>query len=200
MIKGIVVGFILSVIVLAGGTYYYFASGMAPVATADPMMPFEREMANMALDAHIKKQHVGESPLPADEPNLLAGAETYKKECAMCHGLPDHPVDYLNMMFPKPTQLFKGKGVTDDPASESYWKAANGIRLSGMPSFKNKLTNTQLWEVSQLVAHANDLPASVRKVLLSDTPANSDALVKPKPARASISRVSRLWSNAVTYN
>ena len=24
------------------------------------------------------------------------------------------PADYVNMMFPKPTQLFKGKGVTDD--------------------------------------------------------------------------------------
>ena len=67
MLKGIVVGFLLGVIVLAGGTFYYFASGMAPVATADPMMPFERKMANMALDAHIEKQHVGESPVPADE-------------------------------------------------------------------------------------------------------------------------------------
>ena len=168
MAKGIVVGFILSVIVLAAGTYYYFASGMAPVATADPMMPFERKMANMALDAHIEKQHLGESPVPADEPNLLAGADVYRKECAMCHGLPEHPVDYVNMMFPKPTQLFKDKGVTDDPASESYWKAANGIRLSGMPSFKDKLTNTQLWQVSQLVAHANEIPESVRKVLVSN--------------------------------
>jgi thiosulfate dehydrogenase len=168
MTKGIVVGFILSVIVLAAGTYYYFASGMAPVATADPMMPFERKMANMALDAHIEKQHLGESPVPANEPNLLAGADVYRKECAMCHGLPEHPVDYVNMMFPKPTQLFKDKGVTDDPASESYWKAANGIRLSGMPSFKDKLTNTQLWQVSQLVAHANEIPESVRKVLVSN--------------------------------
>jgi thiosulfate dehydrogenase len=58
--------------------------------------------------------------------------------------------------------------VTDDPASESYWKAANGIRLSGMPSFKDKLTNTQLWQVSQLVAHANEIPESVRKVLVSN--------------------------------
>ena len=200
MIKGIVVGFILGVIVLAGGTYYYFASGMAPVATADPMMPFERKWRIWLSMRTLKSSTSENSPLPADEPNLLAGADVYKKECAMCHGLPDHPVDYVNMMFPKPTQLFKGKGVTDDPASESYWKAANGIRLSGMPSFKDKLTNTQLWQVSQLVAHANDLPASVRKVLLSDTPANSDALVKPKPTRASISRVSRLWSNAATYN
>ena len=181
MIKGIVVGFILGVIVLAGGAYYYFASGMAPVATADPMMPFERKMANMALNAHIEKQHVGESPVLADEPNLLAGADVYKKECAMCHGLSDHPVDYVNKMYPKPTQLFKGKGVTDDPASESYWKAANGIRLSGMPSFKDKLTNTQLWQVSQLVAHANEIPESVKKVLVPDVPASATPLT-PAPA------------------
>ena len=166
MLKGIVVGFILGVIVLAGGAYYYFASGMAPVATADPMMPFEKKMANMALRAHIAKQNIGESPVAADEANLLAGADVYKKECAICHGLPDHPVDYANMMFPKPTQLFKGKGVTDNPVFESYWKAANGIRLSGMPAFKDRLTNTQLWQVSQLVAHANDLPQSVKNVLV----------------------------------
>ena len=30
----------------------------------------------------------------------------------------------------------------------------------------------QLWQVSQLVAHANDLPASFKKVLVPDTPAN----------------------------
>lgn len=166
MLKGVLIGFVLGVIVVVGGAYYYFASGMAPVATADPMMPFERKMAGMALEAHIKKQHLGESPVATDEPNLLAGADTYKKECAVCHGLPDHPVDYVDTMFPKPTQLFKGKGVTDDPASESYWKATNGIRLSGMPAFKDKLTNTQLWQVSQLVAHANELPASVKKVLV----------------------------------
>lgn len=183
MLKGLAVGFLLGIAGLAGGVYYYFASGMAPTAVADPMMPFERKMASMALDAHIEKQHVGEAPVPADEPNLLAGADVYKKECATCHGLPDHPVDYVDMMFPKPTQLFKGKGVSDDPASESYWKAANGIRLSGMPSFKQKLTNTQLWQVSQLVAHSNELPASVKNALQPDTSAPAPAATsKPGPA------------------
>jgi thiosulfate dehydrogenase len=160
---------------VAGGAYYYFASGMAPVATADPMMPFEKKMASMALDAHIAKQHPGDSPVPADEPNLLAGADVYKKECALCHGLPDHPVDYAKMMFPKPPQLIKGKGVTDDPVSTSYWKVANGIRLSGMPAFKDKLTDTQQWQVSQLLAHANETPASVKAALMPDTPASSAA-------------------------
>jgi len=71
----------------------------------------------------------------------------------VCHGLPGQPpIDYATTMFPKPPQLFRGKGVTDDPASETYWKAANGIRLSGMPSFKTKLSDTQLWQVSELLA------------------------------------------------
>lgn len=181
MLKGLIIGVIVGVIVLVGAGYYYFSSGMAPVAVSDPMMPFEQKMANMALDAHIEKQHVGDSPVSADETNLLAGADVYKKECATCHGLPDHPSDYFNMMFPKPTQLFKGKGVTDDPPSESYWKAANGIRLSGMPTFKGKLTNTQLWQVSELVAHANALPATVNKILVPDAPESSAAPV-PAPS------------------
>ena len=122
--------------------------------------------------------------MPADEPNLLTGAEVYKKECALCHGLPDHPVDYVAMMFPKPPQLFKGKGVTDDPASESYWKTANGIRLSGMPAFKDKLTDTQLWQVSQLVAHAHEITEPVKKALAPDVPASATPLT-PLPASKS---------------
>jgi mono/diheme cytochrome c family protein len=71
-------------------------------------------------------------------------------------------------MYPHATLLFKGKGVTDDPPQESYWKAANGIRLSGMPSFKGVLTDTELWQVAQLVAHANEIPDSVKKILVPE--------------------------------
>jgi thiosulfate dehydrogenase len=184
MIKGFIIGFVLAVVILASGFYSYFALGIAPVATSDPPMPFEKNLANKALDAHIEKQHVVQSPVAADEPNFLAGADVYKQHCAACHGLPGQPpIDYATTMYPKPTELFRGKGVTDDPASESYWKAANGIRLSGMPAFKSKLTDTQLWQVSQLVAHANEIPESVKKVLVPDV--STSALATPlAPASA----------------
>jgi mono/diheme cytochrome c family protein len=157
---------------------------MAPVATADPPMPFEKKFANMALDAHIEKQHIPPSPLTADEPNFLAGAGVYKQHCAVCHGLPGQtPVDYATTMFPKPPQLFRGKGVTDDPASETYWKAANGIRLSGMPSFKTKLNDTQLCQVSELLAHANEIPEGVKTVLVPDSLTSASA--PPTPSKSS---------------
>jgi len=190
MIKGFAIGFVLAVVILTGGFYSYFTSGMAPVGTADPPMPFEKKLANMALDAHIEKQHVVQSLVAADEPTFLAGADVYKQHCAACHGLPGQPAtDYAATMYPKPTQLFKGKGVTDDPASESYWKAANGIRLSGMPAFKTKLTETQLWQVSQLVAHANEIPESVKKVLVLEVPTlSSVAALTPASAQNSAAK------------
>ena len=176
MIKGIAIGFILAVAISAGSVFLYFSAGLAPVATADPPMPFEKKLANMALDAHIEKQHIPASPVQADEANFLAGATVYKRQCALCHGLPGQsPIDYATTMFPKPPQLFRGKGVTDDPASETFWKAANGIRLSGMPSFKTMLSDTQLWQVSELLAHANEIPDSVKTVLISDSSTSASA-------------------------
>ena len=180
MIKSMVIGFILAIAISVGCVFIYFSAGMAPVATADPPMPFEKKLANMALDAHIGKQHIPPSSVPADEPNFLAGAGVYKQHCALCHGLPGQPpVGYATTMFPKPPQLFHGTGVTDDPASETYWKAANGIRLSRMPSFKTKLSDTQLWQVSQLLAHANEIPGSVKKVLIPDSPTSASVPAPP---------------------
>ena len=182
MIKGIVIGFILAIAISGGCVFLYFSAGLAPVATADPPMPFEKKLANMALDAHIEKQHIPPSSAPADEANFLAGASVYKQHCALCHGLPGQPpIDYATTMFPKPPQLFRGKGVADDPASETYWKAANGIRLSGMPSFKTKLTETQLWQVSELLAHANEIPESVKRVLVPDSPAPASPMPSASP-------------------
>jgi len=39
-------------------------------------------------------------------------------------------------------------GVCDDPSAETYWKVANGIRLTGMPAYKRVLTDTEIWQVS----------------------------------------------------
>ena len=77
----------------------------------------------------------------------------------------------------KTSRIISCKGVTDDPAWETYWKATNGIRLSGTPSFKTKLADTRLWQVSQLLAHANQIPESVKRALVPDssTPASTSS-------------------------
>ena len=164
--KTLLLGFVLGIVLVFGGAYLYFSQGLAPVATSAAPMPFEAKMANMALHARIAKEAPSGVPVPADETNLMAGAQVYREQCAVCHGLTGRPeTATAKGMFPKPPQFFQGHGVTDDPAGETYWKVKNGIRLTGMPGFGSSLSDQQLWQVSLLLAHADKLPASVQTAL-----------------------------------
>jgi thiosulfate dehydrogenase len=161
-------GLVVGLIVIPIGVYMYFSSGGAPVATKSTPMPFEKMLANLALHARMRKEMPKSSPIPADEATFMAGAQVYKDNCAVCHGLPGQPQSAIALgMFPKPPKLTEGTGVSDDPAEETYWKVAGGIRMTGMPGFEKLLSPTQMWQVSLLVANSNKLPSTVKDSLTS---------------------------------
>src|SRR4029077_2464660 len=134
---GLVVGLVLLPLVV----YFYFSRGIAPVATSEPPMPFEKMFARMALHARLGKDAPRTVPIASDEATFAAGAQLYKDHCAVCHGLPGQPQTAIaSGMFPKPPKLMEGTGVTDDPAGETYWKISSGIRMTGMPGFGKTLS------------------------------------------------------------
>ncbi len=161
-----IIGLIIGLLVLPVFGWLYFRFGYAPVATASSPMPFEKTLAHMALNARIAKEAPKSAPIQASDENYMAGARIYRTNCAICHGLPEQePSPTSKGMFPKPPQLFKGHGVTDDPAGETYWKVANGIRLTGMPAYTGTLDQTQMWQVSLMLANADKLPTDARTSL-----------------------------------
>jgi len=120
----------------------------------------------MALDARLQKEMPKTVPIEASEANYIAGAHQYLNHCAVCHGVPGkEPTAIARGEFPKPPELLKGKGVTDDPPGETYWKVANGIRLTGMPGVSQSLSSTEMWQISLMLANADKLPPSVTAVL-----------------------------------
>src|SRR6202171_4175050 len=166
MFRAFILGIAIGVLLVLAGLWFYFTSGRAPVAVTDPPIPFEKKLAHGALNARIQRDPHTDPTLPANEATYLAGAEVYKQHCAVCHGLPGEPQSAIAQgMFPKPPELFHGTGVTDDPAWETYWKAKNGIRLTGMPSLKGALNDTQLWQVSVLLANADKISPAVKAAL-----------------------------------
>ncbi len=159
-------GLVIGVLVWPVCGWLYFRFGYAPVATASSPMPFEKQLAHMALNARIEKEAPKSAPIAATDENYMAGARVYRTNCAICHGLPGQTAAPTSKgMFPRPPQLFKGHGVTDDPAGETYWKVANGIRLTGMPAYTGALNQTETWQVSLMLAQADKLPADARAVL-----------------------------------
>jgi mono/diheme cytochrome c family protein len=165
-IRQFIFGFIAAFVLITAAGFGYIEMGMAPVATSSAPLPFERLIAGIALNARVKKEATGSSPIKASEEVYMAGAHIYQDDCAVCHGLPGQDQTAIAKgEFPKPPALFKGKGVTDDPAAVTYWKVKNGIRLTGMPGFGGSLTPEQMWQVSLLLSDGDKLPASVTAVL-----------------------------------
>ena len=160
------IGLILGLIAVPVCVYFYFSSGSAPVATSATPMPFEKTLAQMALHARMDKEMPKSVPIAADEAGYVAGAQIYKENCSVCHGLPGQAQSAIAQgMFPKPPMLMNGMGVTDDPPGETYWKVAGGIRMTGMPGFGKTLSTTQMWQVSLLLASADKLPQAAKDVL-----------------------------------
>jgi thiosulfate dehydrogenase len=179
-VRSFVIGVIFGVVLVLLLIYAFFATGSAPAATSAPAMPFEKMLAHKALNARIEREMPKTVPIPSNEANFAAGAQVYRENCAVCHSVPGQRETAIAVgMYPRPPKLLEGKGVTDDPAGESYWKVANGVRLTGMPGFRDALSETQMWQVSLLVAQADKLPKSVL-----DSLTFPPAVPAPQPAAA----------------
>ena len=169
-------GFLIGIVAVALGLFAYLKFGPLPVAVADAPLPFEKQIVRLPLDARIERESKA-APFGISEDVFESGAHIYRAQCASCHGTPGRDVAFAKTMFPIAPQLWKkhGKsdvvGVSDDEPGETYWKVANGIRLSGMPSYKHVLSDTQMWQVSLLLKNADkELPGPVTQILDSPTP------------------------------
>ncbi|HEY3836439.1 MAG TPA: cytochrome c [Bryobacteraceae bacterium] len=167
--KQFLLGFVACLIVLPLLAVFYIELGLAPVATSAPPFPFEKKIAQTALQVRVAKEAPATSPVDASPENLLAGARLYGKYCAFCHGTKAGPTTPAAVgMYPPPPQLLQGKGVTDDPAGETYWKVANGIRLTGMPAYSKSMSETEMWQVSQMLANAQHLPTGADALIVGE--------------------------------
>ncbi len=169
-------GFVLGVAAVAGGLFAYLKFGALPVAVADKPFPYEKEIVYLPLSSRIDRE-LKNPPFGISEDVFESGARVYRAQCASCHGTPGRDVAFAKHMFPSAPQLWRGHGthgvvgVSDDEAGETYWKVANGIRLSGMPSYSKVLTDAEIWQVSLLLKNADkELPGPVSQILAASNP------------------------------
>jgi hypothetical protein len=162
----------------------WFRFGKPPVAVGDRPLPMESSITSVPLHARINREMIKNSPVEVNEDTLMAGARIYRDQCASCHGFHGKPSTFGAHMFPPAPPLWEKHGnsdvvgVSDDPVGETFWKVANGIRLTGMPAYKLSLTETRMWQVSQLLANADKpLPPGVLDIVSGQPEA--DAVVVP---------------------
>ena len=164
MTKGIAVG-VVSVL-LAGllGAYLFIATGMMP-ANADAKPPaLEKWAARKSLAAAIKREATtAPNPVAVSDANLIAGVKLYAANCAACHGAADGAASNIAKgLYQHAPQLGKHP-VDDDEEGETYWKIYHGIRMTGMPSYRATLSETQMWQITLFLKHMKELTPGAQK-------------------------------------
>jgi len=92
-------------------------------------------------DAKQKK-----NPVPVNESTLAAGKATYTDKCENCHGEKgDGKGSDADMYDPAPSNFTDAEMMNEMTDGEIFWKISEGRRP--MPSFKNRLTEEERWQV-----------------------------------------------------
>lgn len=92
-----------------------------------------------------------EPPFDLADPALIAqGFSLYRAECANCHGAPGvAPEGFALGLNPAaPPLVPTGR---DRSAAEIYWTVRNGIRMTGMPAWRFRMTREEMWAVTAFV-------------------------------------------------
>jgi mono/diheme cytochrome c family protein len=163
-------GVIIAVVAIAAGGYWFVTSGKMSAGQDVKPGPLEKWAAKRMLRAGTREARDLQSPLPASDDNLAAGIALYVSHCQVCHGGPDAVASPVAKgLTPNAPQLAKD-GVEDDPEGVTYWKIAHGIRFTGMPAFRQSLSEKEMWQIALFAKHMDKLSPGLRQAWAAGRP------------------------------
>ena len=133
----------------------------------------ETTLANMAKDVVIPiEAEKKKNPLPVSKDTLREGRSIYLQSCAICHGDDRRGHTELGRGMYPPAMDLTSPHVQHWTDAELFWIIQNGVRLTGMPSWKSTITEEDTWK---LVNFIHNLPeGGVEVAALSETPAGTE--------------------------
>lgn len=165
--RGFIFGVVLTLVVIFGGLYLFVAGGKFPVGADNPPGPYERKLANMAMDEYVDKHAPAQAnPFQPTADNLMVGAMEYEEHCAMCHGGAKSRISPMRTKFNPPVpQLINH--IPRDEDAHLWWVTKHGIRLTGMPSWDGVLSDDEIWKVIAFVKNSDKLPPEVQQMWMN---------------------------------
>jgi thiosulfate dehydrogenase len=155
------VGFATAVVVLLLAVFCYVRLGFVDPRADVPIGSLESKIAMPALDAAVDRRAPDtKNPLQPTDENLTAGIKVYQTNCASCHGDIHQPHGALaDGFYPRAPQFLED--APDMPENQNFYIIQHGVRLSGMPAWKQVLSEKETWQVTTLLSHLDKLPPQV---------------------------------------
>jgi len=125
----------------------YVKSGLYNVGAAKPHTRFTFWVTHETM-IHSVRSHAKSIVAPASvsAAQVVRGYCAYETHCVACHGAAGVARQHwAGGMEPQPPYLLDATETFRQ--RELFWIVKNGIKMTGMPSWKDSMTDAQIWEV-----------------------------------------------------
>jgi mono/diheme cytochrome c family protein len=136
-------------------------AGFLPIAATSQPPFWEKSLARRAMRASVQRVAPPQpNPVAVSEENLLAGMNTFKNDCAGCHGNADQPSRWgTTSFYPRVPQF--AQEAPHLTAPEMFWVVKHGVRYTGMAAGDGVLTDNQIWRAVTFLSSLEHLPPRV---------------------------------------
>jgi thiosulfate dehydrogenase len=172
-------GFAIAIVIIVLGGFLSIRFGLIDPRADIPVSSLEQKIAMPSLDAAVgRRAPETQNPVHPTDDNLIAGMKIYQTNCASCHGDIRSPHGmFADALYPRAPQFFED--APDMPENQNFYIIQHGIRLSGMPGWKQTLSEQEMWQVTTFLSHMDKLSPQIsdqwKAVASSATSGNSSS-------------------------
>jgi mono/diheme cytochrome c family protein len=169
----------------SGGIVFMLRSGWYDVGAIDQHWQPTYSLLELALRYSVRHQarEVATPPLTASM--AQRGAQVYARHCVQCHGAPGVAPEMAALALqPSPGPLMH-MGRRWQP-NELYWLVSNGVKMTGMPAWRFRLSEPDIWAVVAFIGELPKLSPAQGKQLLAEA---GSAGAAPSPSAEPDSRI-----------
>ena len=146
------------VLIVPLGVFGFVKSGIYNVAASHPHTKLTEWITHETV-IHSARRHAAsiEAPRAFTTGQVVAGFCAYETHCVACHGAAAVAREqWVSGMEPSPPYLLDA--TSKWTPSELFWIVKNGIKMTGMPSWRDSMTDAQVWEVVAWIEASRRLP------------------------------------------
>jgi mono/diheme cytochrome c family protein len=136
----------LLVLAAATATAVFYA-GIYDISATDQHLAPTYRLLDTGMRRSVKQRAARITVPDLDQPGQMhRGLALYRQHCVQCHGAPGvAPEPFALGMTPAPANLVYT--AREWPPAEVFWVVKEGIKMTGMPAWKYRMADEDIWAI-----------------------------------------------------
>ena len=140
----LLIGLAALLVAVAAAIFY---AGVYDISATDPHLGATHWLLDAGMRRSVRQRAARLTVPDLEHPGQIErGLALYRQHCVQCHGAPGVPPEPFALgMTPAPANLVHA--AREWPPAEIFWIVKEGIKMTGMPAWRYRMADDDVWAV-----------------------------------------------------